>query len=97
MAKTQALLKAQERCLAVGLTSVCDAGVEREDALLMESLQETGRLKLRIYAMLNPNEENLSHLIQATHATSDMGWAARLLGARIKAAYRYQDLLRQNG
>ena len=214
-AKTLALLKAQERCLAVGLTSVCDAGTEKDDVLLMEALQGSGRLKLSVYAMLNSDDENLAQFlakgvhctdrlsvrsikmyadgalgskgawllepyegdtghglqlvtdermdeicrraaeagyqvnthcigdaavrfvldvygrylepgndrrwriehaqvvhpadlprfgelgivpsVQATHATSDMAWAARLLGSRIRRAYRYQDLLRQNG
>ncbi|MFO8021979.1 MAG: amidohydrolase [Perlabentimonas sp.] len=35
--------------------------------------------------------------IQTTHATSDMIWAAERLGDRIKTAYIYQDLLKQNG
>ncbi len=36
--------------------------------------------------------------IQATHATSDMHWAEKRLGPeRIKGAYAYQDLLKQNG
>lgn len=36
--------------------------------------------------------------VQPTHATSDMFWAGDRLGAeRIKGAYAYNDLLRQNG
>lgn len=36
--------------------------------------------------------------IQSTHATSDMYWAEDRLGnERIKGAYAYQDLLKQNG
>ncbi|MDY0200501.1 MAG: amidohydrolase [Tenuifilaceae bacterium] len=35
--------------------------------------------------------------IQTTHATSDMIWAVDRLGERIKYAYTYQDLLKQNG
>ncbi len=36
--------------------------------------------------------------VQATHATSDMFWAITRLGAeRVKTAYTYQDLLKQNG
>ena len=36
--------------------------------------------------------------IQATHATSDMYWADERLGdERIKTAYAFQDLLKQNG
>ena len=213
--RIHALLQAQERCLAVGLTSVCDAGVSWEEALLMEALHAAGSLKLRIYAMLNPDAGTLArvaaegprcterlsmrsikmyadgalgsmgalllepyegsasrglqlvsrdhldeicrlaarsgfqvnthcigdaavrlvldvygrHLepgndrrwriehaqvvhpedlprfgqlgvvpsIQTTHATSDMAWAARVLGSRIRRSYCYQDLLGQNG
>lgn len=36
--------------------------------------------------------------VQPTHATSDMYWAEDRLGAdRLKTAYAYQDLLKQNG
>jgi predicted amidohydrolase YtcJ len=36
--------------------------------------------------------------VQPTHATSDMTWAAQRLGAqRIKTAYAYKTLLKQNG
>lgn len=36
--------------------------------------------------------------IQATHATSDMYWAGDRLGSeRVKTAYAFQDLLKQNG
>jgi predicted amidohydrolase YtcJ len=36
--------------------------------------------------------------VQATHATSDMYWAADRLGEeRMKGAYAYQSLLKQNG
>ena len=214
--REQALLQAQANCLAVGLTSVGDAGTECEDVQLLEDMQRDGRLKLRIYAMLRPTEANFArfvakgihctdrmtvrsikafadgalgsrgalmlqpyaddpgnsglqltpsdrleeicrraaaagyqvnthcigdgavrlvlgiyghHLqpgngrrwriehaqvvdpedlpafgalgiipsVQTSHATSDMGWAAERLGPRIRWAYRYQDLLRQNG
>lgn len=36
--------------------------------------------------------------IQSTHATSDMGWAEKRLGPeRVKSAYAYQSLMKQNG
>ncbi len=36
--------------------------------------------------------------VQATHATSDMGWAEDRLGpGRVKWAYAYNDLMKQNG
>ncbi len=35
--------------------------------------------------------------VQSTHATSDMRWAGERLGTRLKHAYRYRELLEQNG
>ncbi|MBN8857402.1 MAG: amidohydrolase [Sphingobacteriales bacterium] len=41
---------------------------------------------------------NIIPSVQPTHATSDMYWAEDRLGAdRIRTAYAYKDLLRQNG
>jgi hypothetical protein len=41
---------------------------------------------------------NIIPSVQATHATSDMPWAGQRLGTeRVKTAYIYKDLLKQNG
>ena len=56
--KVAALMNAQKNCFAVGLTSVGDAGQDRDIVLLMDSLQKAGDLKMRVYAMLNPTREN---------------------------------------
>lgn len=53
-----ALLNAQSNAFAVGLTSVSDAGLDTPDIRLIDSLQQAGALKMRIYAMLSPSEEN---------------------------------------
>ena len=53
-----ALVNAQENCFAVGLTSVNDAGLSKSTIELIDSMQQAGSLKMRIYAMLNPSEEN---------------------------------------
>lgn len=53
-----ALLNAQSNAFAVGLTSVSDAGLDTPDIRLIDSLQQAGALKMRIYAMLSPTEEN---------------------------------------
>lgn len=43
-------------------------------------------------------ENNIIPSVQPTHATSDMYWAGERLGPdRIKSAYAYQQLLKQNG
>jgi len=56
--KVMALLQAQEKCFTVGLTSLHEAGLGHESIRLIDSLQQSGDFKMRIYAMLNPGEEN---------------------------------------
>jgi predicted amidohydrolase YtcJ len=46
------ILRAQELCLAAGLTSVHDAGVSPADVAVYRQLADEGVLKLRIYAMV---------------------------------------------
>lgn len=57
----QALLAAQERCFAVGLTTVDDAGLDFDVIDLIDRMHQEGRLKMKIYAMLNPSDENFEH------------------------------------
>lgn len=47
------ILKAQEMCLAAGLTGVHDAGVSPAEVGVYRALAEAGRLKLRVYAMVS--------------------------------------------
>ncbi|MFD2144083.1 amidohydrolase [Mucilaginibacter antarcticus] len=43
-------------------------------------------------------DNNIIPSVQPTHATSDMYWAGQRLGAgRLKTAYAFKDLLKQNG
>ena len=58
------LLQAQQLCLAVGLTSLADAGLDRADVEQMAALQQQGQLKLRLYAMLNPTAANRAHYLK---------------------------------
>lgn len=59
-----ALLDAQELCLEYGLTTVVDAGLDREIIELMDSLHRSNELKIRIYAMLSNTKENLDHYLK---------------------------------
>lgn len=59
----QSLLAAQQNCFAFGLTTVDDCGINATDALLLDSLQRSGDLKMRIYAMLSDNKSNLEFLL----------------------------------
>lgn len=58
-----ALLQGQQNCLAVGLTSLADAGLDREDIERMAALQQAGKLHLRLYTMLNPTPENKAYYL----------------------------------
>lgn len=53
-----ALKDAQEKCFEVGLTTVTDCGVYFPSVQLMQSLQQQGVLKMRIYAMLSDDQKN---------------------------------------
>ncbi|MBC6989076.1 amidohydrolase [Hymenobacter sp. BT491] len=59
-----ALLQAQNLCVAVGLTSLADAGLDKGNIDRMENLQKQGKLKLRLYAMLNPTAENKAYYLK---------------------------------
>lgn len=59
----QALLDAQKICFENGLTTVSDAGLDRNVIELMDSLQQTGDLKIRIYAMVSNSPENIDYYL----------------------------------
>jgi predicted amidohydrolase YtcJ len=59
--KIKALEEAQKNCFADGLTSVTDAGLPKDDILLIDSLQRAGKLKIRVYAMLSPDKKTLHY------------------------------------
>lgn len=62
--KIQALEEAEKNCFAVGLTSIVDAGLDKETILLIDSLHKQGRLKMKINCMLSPTEDNYEHFIK---------------------------------
>jgi len=68
----RALMTAQANSFAAGLTSVSEAGIERDDILLIDSLQQAGDLKIRIYAMINPTEENFETFMNRGKYKTDL-------------------------
>lgn len=58
-----ALLQAQDVCFALGLTTVNDAGLSIEAINLIDSLQKTGDLRMRVYAMASATPKNLDYFI----------------------------------
>ena len=61
--KVQGLLKAQENCMAVGLTSVTDAGLDIATIELIDNLQQSGQLKMHVNAMVNPDDETMDYFM----------------------------------
>ena len=59
----RALLDAEEICFSLGLTTVDDAGMDRNIIELIDSLQKENKFKLRIYAMVSNTPENLDYYL----------------------------------
>jgi len=53
----QALLDAQDICFSYGLTTVDDAGLDRNTIELIDDLQNNNSLKMRIYAMISGDKQ----------------------------------------
>ncbi len=66
-----ALLAAQANCFAAGLTTVDDAGLEKQVVDIIDEMQKKGELKMRIYAMLTDNRENLNYYLEHGKYKSD--------------------------
>ena len=62
--KIQALLKAQEISFENGLTTVDHAGASKQDIYLIDSLQKSNLLKLRVYAMIENDPHSISHFVR---------------------------------
>lgn len=56
------VLQAQQYCFAVGLTTVDDCGLDHEEVSFIDSLQRSGDLKMRIYAMLSDAPKNYNYI-----------------------------------
>lgn len=62
--KAQMLLAAQKACVALGLTTVSDAGISPDEINLIDSLQKANKLKIRDYAMVSLGEPNLNYFLK---------------------------------
>jgi predicted amidohydrolase YtcJ len=60
----KALLEAQHDAFEVGLTTVDDAGLGKPLIDLIDSLHQTGDLRIRVYAMASPTQQNLDHFLE---------------------------------
>lgn len=62
--KINALLDAQKICFENGLTTVVDAGLQKETIELIEELHKNNQLKIRVDAMVSATESNLNYYLQ---------------------------------
>ena len=65
----KALLSAQEMAFENGLTTVSEAGISRKQIELIDSLQKTGILKIKIYAMINNGPDVDYYITQGPYKT----------------------------
>ena len=59
----KALLSAEEIAFENGLTTISEAGISRSQIELIDSLQNAGVLKIKIYAMIENNTEDVDYFI----------------------------------
>jgi len=62
--QTAALLAAQDIAFQNGLTTVDDAGLDKEQLELIERLHQEGVLDIRVYGMISNTPENLAHYLE---------------------------------
>jgi predicted amidohydrolase YtcJ len=66
-----ALMQAQQNCFKMGLTTVDDCGVSFDEVNFFDSLQKTGDLKMRIYAMLSDSKRNYDYIFSKGKIKTD--------------------------
>ncbi len=59
---SQGIILAQQECISAGLTTVDEAGISVSNYQLIDSLQKTGSFHLRVYAMLQDDEESWNYI-----------------------------------
>lgn len=62
---TQWLQAAQKNCFAQGLTTVTDCGLDMSDINIIDTLQQEGKINMRLFAMLSDNPQNLTAYLKS--------------------------------
>jgi predicted amidohydrolase YtcJ len=60
----ESILKAQANCFEVGLTTVDDAGIGKDTIIALHKMQQSGKLKMRIYAMISNDSASIKHFVK---------------------------------
>ena len=101
----QAMRDAQQLCLAVGLTTVAEAGLDCLQITLMQELEKLGELKIGLYPMITPTAANMKHYLplgpqrsNRVHIRGFKFYADGALGSRGAYLHEpYHDHPGQNG
>ena len=71
--KVNAYQAAQELCFVNGLTTVTEAGLSKENIYLLDSLQKSDLLKIRVYAMIENDRKSIDHFMDSgIHKTAQL-------------------------
>jgi predicted amidohydrolase YtcJ len=62
--KADLLVEGQRDCIAAGLTTIDEAGIDTEDLKIIDSLQKNGSFHLRVYAMLNASDKDFQYWME---------------------------------
>lgn len=101
----QAMRDAQQLCLAAGLTTVAEAGLDCLQITLLQQLEIIGDLKIGIYPMITPSAANLNYYLpkgpqrtDRVHVRGVKFYADGALGSRGAYLYEpYHDHPEHNG
>ncbi len=66
-----ALLAAQTNCVALGITSVSDAGLMKNEIDAISKLHASGELKMRVYAMISDSTPNYEYYFKTGPIKTD--------------------------
>ncbi|MFT5907432.1 MAG: putative amidohydrolase YtcJ [Planctomycetota bacterium] len=83
------LQDAEKKCLSLGLTTINDAGLNKNVIDVIEKMHQEDSLKIRVYAMVSNSKENLDYYLKAgiiktdrLHVRSVKVYADGALGSR---------------
>jgi len=68
--KSELLVEGQQDCIAAGLTTIDEAGIDTDDLKIIDSLQKSGSFHLRVYAMLNASDKDFQYWMERGPDTS---------------------------
>lgn len=58
------LVAAEKKCIGCGLTTLADAGLNKDMVLLIENMLGKEKLRMNYYIMLDPSEENVDYFVK---------------------------------